>query len=579
MISVRSRLQLLNGNKLGMIKAKLIFFIVLFTGIQSLCAQVKSTNIQTINNKKYYIHKIDKGQSLYSISKLYDVKLDDIYTENPELKEGSKAGQEIRIPFSKQDVKAVPVNTVTAIASQTMAPLDTTKFVSYRVSKGETVYSITKRFNLSNDYFNKLNPDAKNGIKEGQLVAIGEKKQKPQATITQTASIDRSPVKPIDTATTKLPAYSKKPAYTVALILPFKLDQMPDIVPSNLVKANMSFPQISSLAVDFYLGFKHVVDTLNTNDFKVNLELFDMDDKDSLNLAAILDHLNKKQTDFIIGPMYANGFKTVSQKAKELNIPIVSPITQQNKFLYNNIYASKTNPSQYTLLESLADYIIDSLKPKKVRVILNISNEKDQKETGFAKAFRTYFNNKIKSTAYGIKDSVITCKGIDGIKKNYADGMKNVVVNFSSNQVLITDFTTQLALFGNKKDITLCGWQSTSSIENIDQEYLNQLNYTYPSSNHLTNLKAYDPLLYKYRAVQNTYPSEFYFIGYDIAWYYLNHLKTYGPEFIFKLNELPSEGKYIRFKFTRPDNTTGFDNNGVYIFRYNNYQLTETGWK
>ncbi len=562
-----------------MIRIKFVFFIVLFISMQSLYAQVKSSNIQTINNKKYYIHKIEKGQSLYSISKLYDVKLDDIYAENPELKDGSKAGQEIRIPLLKQEAKTAPVTTSTALPNQSAAPVDTTKFITYKVSKGETVYSITKRFNLSNEYFNKLNPDAKNGIKEGQLVAIGEKKQKPTAVITQTASVDRALVKLADTVKTNFPTYTKKPTYNIALILPFKLDQMPDIVPSNLVKANSTFPQISSLAVDFYLGFKHVTDTLNTNDFKVNLELFDMDDKDSVNLAAILDHLNKKQTDFIFGPMYANGFKTVSQKAKELNIPIVSPITQQNKFLYNNIYASKTNPSQYTLLESLADYIIDSLKPKKAKVILNISNEKDQKETGFAKAFRTYYNDRVKATSYGIKDSVVTCKGIDGIKKSYSDGMKNVVVNFSSNQVLITDFTTQLALFGNKKDITLCGWQSTSSIENIDQEYLNQLNYTYPSANHLTNLKAFDPILYKYKASQNTYPSEFYFIGYDIAWYYLNHLKANGPEFIFKLNELPAEGKYIRFKFSHPDNSTGFDNNGVYIFRYSNYQLTETGWK
>ena len=56
-------------------------------------SQNKSSNIQTLNGKKYYLHKLEKGQSLYSITKLYNVKLEDIYSENPELKDGTKAGQ------------------------------------------------------------------------------------------------------------------------------------------------------------------------------------------------------------------------------------------------------------------------------------------------------------------------------------------------------------------------------------------------------------------------------------------------------------------------------------------------------
>lgn len=542
-------------------------------------SQTKSTTVQTINGKKYYMHKIEKGQSLYSISKLYQVKLDDIYAENPELKDGTKANQEIRIPFATTEVKSTTTPTV-AHTSPTVAtisaPVDTLKYNTYRVSKGETVYAITKKFNLSNEYFEKLNPGAKAGLKEGQLVAIGEK------TIIKVSSsqIYTATIKPRnDTVTPIKVNLPKKSSYNVSLILPFKLNQLDAIDPSGLVKANMNFPQISALAVDFYLGFKHAVDSLRSNDFNVKLDLQDLDDKDSLNLVNIVNSMNTKQTDFIFGPLYANGFKTISQRAKELNIPIVSPITQQNKFLYDNVYASKTNPSQYTMLESLADYILDSLKPKKTKVILNVCSEKDAKEMGFVKAFKQYYNEKARKLGYSLKDTVFVSKGIEGIKKNYSDGMKNVVVSLSNNQVLITDFTTQLNLFANKKDITLCGWQSTTGVDNIDQEYLNLLNYTFPAANNLTNTKAYSNLIPKYQAVQNTYPSEFYFIGFDIAMYYLKNLKTYGPEFVFRLNELPAESNYIRFKFTRPDNSTGFDNNGVYIFKYANYQLVETGWK
>ncbi|MDZ4663345.1 MAG: LysM peptidoglycan-binding domain-containing protein [Bacteroidota bacterium] len=543
----------------------------------TLFSQTKSSNIQTINGKKYYLHKLDKGQSLYSITKLYNIKLDDLYAENPELKQGTKAGQEIKIPFAGETAHFNNANTTTSTVSTTPRAayiVDTLKYSTYKVAKGETVYAITKKFNLSADYFEKLNPGSKAGLKEGQLVAIGERSPiKALADATNT-------VKPIaDTFPLKI-NFPKKNAYNLALILPFKLDQLDLINSSALLKANMSFPQISSLAIDFYLGFKQAVDSLSSKDFKINLELHDLDDKDSLNMVNITSSLDKKQTDFIFGPMYANGFKTISVKAKELNIPIVSPITQQNKFLYENIYASKTNPSQYTMVEALADYILDSLKPKKARVLLNIASEKDAKEIGFAKAFKQYYNEKARKLGYALKDTLSTVRGIAGIKANHEAGIKNVVVSLSSNQILITDFTTQLALFADKKDITLCGFEETStSFDNIDQEYLNQLNYTFPSANNLTNTKAYQSIISKYWEKQNTYPGKFYFIGFDIGMYYLNNLRDHGADFIFRLNELPSETSYLRFKFTRPDNSTGFDNNGVYIFKYANYQLVETGWK
>lgn len=553
-----------------------MFSLILVSSCLSIVAQTRSNNIQTVNGKKYYLHKLEKGQSLYSLTKLYNIKLDDLYAENPELKEGPKAGQEIKIPFSSDAAHFNNSNpsTTVATATRTTMPIDTSNYSMYRVSKGETVYAITKKFNLSSEYFEKLNPGSKAGLKEGQLVAIGEKT--PIKTAVTTNTITKIPA---DTFPLKI-HFPKKDVYNVALILPFKLDQLELINAQNLVKSNMSFPQISSLAIDFYLGFKQAADSLRNDNFKINIELHDMDDDDSLNMVNILSTLNKKQTDFIIGPMYANGFKTISVKAKELNIPIVSPITQQNKFLYENIYASKTNPSQYTMVEALADYIIDSLKSKKAKVLLNIANEKDSKEMGFAKAFKQYYNEKVRKFGYTIKDTVCTVRGVAGIKSAYENGIKNVVVSLSSNQILITDFTTQLALFANKKDVTLCGFEETATTyDNIDQEYLNQLNYTFPSSNNITNTKAYASVMANYWAQQNTYPGKFYFIGYDIAMYYLKNLRESGQDFIFRLNELPSEGNYIRFKFTRPDNSTGFDNNGVYIFKYSNYQLVETGWK
>ncbi len=543
-----------------------------------LLSQTKSTNIQTIEGKKLYIHKIEKSQSLYSIAKLYAVSLDDIYKLNPETKSGTKTGQELKIPFTSTttvNTQTTTTNTATATIL-TASAIDTARFYCHKVAKSETLYSILKKYNKTEKELTQINPNFTSSIKEGQLIAIEPKPT--GVTIKNPIDIKTIEAK-LDSGFVKIITKPKKTSYTVALILPFKLDQTNTIELNDLVKNKLNFPKIPALAIDFYLGFKRCVDSLTAKDFEVNIELYDIDDKDSLKLSQLANDTKFKQTDFVFGPLYANGFKVISQKAKELGIPIISPITQQNKMLYNNNYASKINPSQFTLLESLADYCIDSLVTQNTNIILMLPYEKDAKEVSYVKAFKKYYNEKQKLLGKSAKDTVTMAKGLAGVKANYKSGVKNLIVSLSNNEVFIADFTTQLAVYADKKDITLCGWQNTTVYDNIDQEYLNQLHYTFPHQYNIVNTTVYNQIIDSYKAQQGTYPSEYYFIGFDIALYYLNNLKQQGPNFINNLNNLSAETGYLRFKFTRPDNTTGFDNRGVYIFNYNNYQLYKTGWK
>ena len=539
-------------------------------------AQTKSTNIQTIEGKKFYIHSIEKKQSLYSIAKLYTVSLDDIYKYNPEAKLNTRPKQELKIPFASSTYVTPMVTKTNTVVLNTFintSKIDTTKFYWHKVAKGETLYAILRKYNKTEKELTLLNPNFTSSIMEGQIIAINPKPAK----IT-TINIKTVETK-LDSGFTITINKPKKTSYTIALILPFKLDQTLNLELNELVKNKVNFPPVSALAVDFYLGFKRCVDSLTAKDFEVNIELYDIDDKDSLKLVQITNNPKFKQTDFIFGPLYANGFKVISQKAKELNIPIISPITQQNKMLYNNIYASKINPSQFTLLESLADYCIDSLVNNNANIILMAPYEKDVKEVSYVKAFKKYYNDKQKQLGKADKDTITTVRGLLGVKSVYKSGVKNIVVSLSNNQVFITDFTTQLAVYGDKKDITLCGWQNTTVADNIDQEYLNQLHYTFPYQYNLINTAGFNPIIDTYKMQQGTYPSDYYFIGFDIANYYLNNLKNKGPNFIYDLNNLTNETNYMRFKFTRPDATTGFDNRGVYIFNYNNYQLYKTEWK
>ena len=100
---------------------KIFIILILLSGVvsfpcfaQESLRQMKSTKTDQINGKEFYIHTVKRGQTLYMIAKAYEIDINEIIQENPELKEGLRAGQKIRIPVSgiaespKKQPKTIP---------------------------------------------------------------------------------------------------------------------------------------------------------------------------------------------------------------------------------------------------------------------------------------------------------------------------------------------------------------------------------------------------------------------------------------------------------------------------------------
>ena len=124
------------------------------------------------------------------------------------------------------------------------------------------------------------------------------------------------------------------------------------------------------------------------------------------------------------------------------------------------------------------------------------------------------------------------------------------------------------------------GFNSVVNIDNLDQDYLNMLNFHFASTNHINYKDSITCQLAKhYQEFYSADPSEYYFEGIDIATYYLSHLKTQGPDFFLNLEKNNWNGLSTDFKFYRPDAETGFENRASTIYKYSNYQLQKIGWK
>jgi LysM repeat protein len=97
----------LNGNnlKINLIMKKAFFLICFLLGLLfsgNLNAQVhieRSKNITKIGGKEYYMHHVKQGETLWSLSKVYNVSIEEIELLNPDVKKnGLKAGHVLGIP-------------------------------------------------------------------------------------------------------------------------------------------------------------------------------------------------------------------------------------------------------------------------------------------------------------------------------------------------------------------------------------------------------------------------------------------------------------------------------------------------
>jgi LysM repeat protein len=552
---------------------RLTVFVFCFVGSTCFYGQNPgmSKNTQVINGKKYYIHKVEKGQSLYGIAKIYGLDLNTLIVENPNAIDGIKSGQELKIPTEKPKEQSQPTLK------------DYENYITHKVSKGETVYSISTKYKITEQQLTQLNPDVKNGLKENAILKIKEKekeKSKPvhadnnkltpanSLTLTsnseQLSSAKSNTVKEEDTDPIQVVNKPKKNKYTVGLFLPFHFEESDALNVDELVLNKQDFPASPQLALDIYEGLQQAADSLKTDDFSIEFKLYDSGEIDSLTTVKLTRTDEFKTLDLIVGPLYNSPFKIVSAEAKKQQIPCVSPLTQQNKVLFDNVFTSKLIPSNNTLLQGLANYCLDSLSKQNV-VLINNGNLKDVQNI---KSFKFYYNQKG-------RDTVNEVRGVAGAKAAYKADKINYYVVLTENEAFISDFLTQLNIFSDKKEnIRVVGLRKWISYDNLDLEYFNNFSFTYAVPYFVDERNPFiQKLNTAYIQKYNTNAEDYYYLAADAGLYYFNLLKLIGSSFSVVLDDMPKKGSSVSFSFTHPNNNTGFENQSVQIIRYTDYKL------
>lgn len=113
--------------------------------------------VTTVNGKDYYYYDVQPGETLFSLSQRLGIPREEIVNYNPGVEGGLKAYARLYFPIESG---------VTSISAGDHVT------TSHEVTKGETLYGISKKYGITVDNLIAMNPEARDGINPGDILVI-----------------------------------------------------------------------------------------------------------------------------------------------------------------------------------------------------------------------------------------------------------------------------------------------------------------------------------------------------------------------------------------------------------------------
>ncbi len=518
----------------------------------------ESSNQTTVKSgDKYIFHTIEKKQTLYFLCRKYNVDESDLIRLNPEIRQGLKVGQVIKVPKPGSE----PINVDKDFNFHTVLP-------------GETLFSLAQRYGIEISSLKLENPDIqKEGLKTGQVIKI------PQA---NSSSSDVLNIVPTIISNNNNSAYDplyfeesgvvpcsefkyNNIKFKVAVLLPLFIQE------NYALKNSGSYYKNSGRFYEFYQGLLIAAKRMKENG--VSIEFYIKDEKASAaTTREILAQNDMKDMDLIIGPVYSENFKLASEFAKANKINIVSPFKlADNSIANNNPFIFMTNPSDETEIANISKYLASS-NNRSIVAIHNGTQEEAQAISILKNKLIRSFSPDQQVNEIVFKEINYKAGGIGAVEDALSVGLNNIIIVPSKDDVFITNLVTKLNYLTNKYKITIFGMQPWEQNRNIELEYLKNLQFHYGTISYIDKeKKAVKDFDFQYKAYFKNDPSIYSYLGFDVTSYFLNQLKNYGKNFQFCLSksedESYSSGLRFDFNFDRISPVSGFENNWIRIVK------------
>jgi len=574
-------------------------------------SKVRETPLETETKKlmSYKSHKVRRKETLYSISKKYDVSVEDLKKHNTRLySENLRKGDKINIPqfdvvkevntlentikkytvlpkegkwrvaykfgITVDELETLNPNlgealqegqeiNVPNIANNEEQVIDES-FGYYTVLPKEGFYRLKVKLGLTQDELETLNPELKEGgLKSGMVLKIP---------LDASSSIATEEVESSSLAD-KLNNFETK---RVALLLPFRLQRI-EADSTKEAKRLIEKDPYLGLSLDFHTGVLMALDSAKQLGISTKLDVFDTKARIS-EVTSIVNDNDFSSYDAVIGPITADNFERAASMLKSDNVPIVSPVTKPNN-LYSNVI--QTIPSNELLRKKIINYVkADTLD----KHIIIISDAKNRNVSAALKAefplAQQLFSRKDKDG----KEAYYIMK--DDIEKVLKEG-RNIVFLETANEGFVSNVTSVLSAYNGKtvnaktettleREIVLMTTNKNKAFEskNVSNYDLSNLKFHYPSVNRSCDSDENNSFVKRYRARYHTEPNRYAIRGFDLTMDVLMRLAI--EEDLYKASDVEVATEYVENKFQYAKKLFGgYYNEAAYIIKYEDLKLIE----
>ncbi len=552
-------------------------------------------------------HKVKRRETLFSISRRYDITVEDIKRYNRELySRDLKKGERIRIPkFLKPELSEVETdsipdglmiykvepkegkwrvaykNGITIKELEDLNPeigeilkegqevyvpsLEETEekkevidsiYSYYTVKPKEGFFRLKIKLGISEDEIRVLNPELQNGelLKNGMVIKI-PKNEYNDHDLKDGLIVERFSL--IDSI--KLEGVSN-----IALIMPFRLNKV-DTDSLEGIKQQIKKSRLLGQSLDFYTGVRMALDSAKQLGLSVNVKVFDSERNENI-ISNILATSNFENTDAVIGPFFSKPFNKMAAGLKDKNIPVFAPFSK-NIELQSNVF--QTLPSDEVLYNKMTSYLDKEMIDKNLIIIADSlhTDKRDRLLTRYPSAkILDPIKNSIKIDQ--LKPFLVLEKeNWVVVETKSVSLLANITSVLNSSMVIINDDQEEqqfdIRMFTTNKNRAY----DNNIISNID---LSNLKFHYPTVDRFSS--TYSEFSKKYRKQFGSLPTRFAIRGFDLTMDVLLRL-AYQKDLFYGAN-LISETEYIENKFNYNGQPSGgYLNTAVYIAYYDELEI------
>ncbi len=346
----------------------------------------------------------------------------------------------------------------------------------------------------------------------------------------------------------------------ISLLVPFRLNEI------NLKTATKAEIEKYAMPIDFYQGFKLGIDSASTSGLNFKLNVFDTED-DNAHISALYQIEDFKQSNLVVGPVFPDGLKFISNYAKENKVTIVSPLaaSQPSDFDNPNLISIVSNINLHG--KKIVANIAKSYNPANTIVVL--INPKKTEDELFAEPIRSNFA--------GTKFIVQEYASVFTFETKMIVGKQYVVIVTSAERAFVLPTIDKLFKLKNQPaggfNINLYGHPNWVK-QNYPTDKLQALN-TIISSSYKIDYKNTTVINFikKYRSRFGFEPGEYAYKGFDIGFYFGKLLSVYGEDYLDHIVKDKYKGLHNNFVFIH-DEKLGYINTSLMLLKYKNFALS-----